>query len=364
MKVGVRLGSNTIPSVDGRDGFLDATRGVAMAGIVLSHVTVGVSDAEIGQVTFGSLNAALYLVHVPLFAFVSGLMLGGSASRCAHWLLSVNKLGSLLWLYLIWTAIQGTFELLANSIRNNKTSLESILDLWTPIGHLWFLTWLTISTAVAFMIRPWQGGLVRYGLAFAVAVVSLLAWGYEGTTVAERGIGLIGIFVLGASLTRQRFLRIASRVNVTMLAVITFASGFVFALVVHGTHFSTPSSLDKARTVVSVTWGSIGTLAGVAAVMALVLVLVRIGIRLRLLQWIGRNTLPIFLLHIIFAAGTRVWLLEVNLHEAWIHVGLGTLAGIFVPLFLSRWLQKVPGLLSAPWSPSGKARAHLDNISK
>lgn len=56
-----------------RNTVLDVLRGVAMIGVVLSHVMVGVSGAGLSHVGFGRVNAALYLVHMPIFALLAGL---------------------------------------------------------------------------------------------------------------------------------------------------------------------------------------------------------------------------------------------------------------------------------------------------
>lgn len=336
-----------------REGFLDAARGLAIVAIVLSHVMVGVSDASSDGSNFGFVTACLYLFHVPVFAFISGLMLAGSAEKRARLPYFLDRVGTFLWLYIVWTLIQGGFELGANSVRNNKTSLASVLDLWTPISHLWFLTWLAVSTGVALLLRPWRGTTWRLATLAVISIASFSVWGYEGTTVPERGMALVGIFLCGAAISHARFSEVSSRISTLWMAAIAIGSAVLFAVIVTRFHFSPPTAMDRDRSVDSILLGLSGTITGTISTLAIFLVLDRLGRQNRLLQHIGRNTLPVFLLHIIFAAGTRVVLSKAGVEEAWIHVLAGVVMGVGTPMLLVRWLNMLPGLLTAPWPAVG-----------
>lgn len=336
------------PPAAKRQGFLDAARGLAIVAIVLGHVMVGVS-ASAGGLNLGGVTVGLYLVHVPLFAFVSGLLLAGSAESRARWPYFFDRVGTFLWLYVVWTAIQGGFELGANSIRNNNTSLVSVLDLWTPISHLWFLTWLAVSTAVALLLRPWRGGIWRLAAVAVITIAGLSVWGYEGTTVPERGMALVGIFLCGAAISHARFLEVCSRISTWWMVAVGLGSALLFATIVTKFHVSPPTAMDAHRSLESILLGLSGTAAGTLSTIIMCLAFERMGRQTKLLQFIGRNTLPIFLMHIIFSAGTRVVLLKTGVEETWVHILVGVLMGVGIPLLLVRWLKRLPGLLAAPW---------------
>lgn len=50
---------------------------------------------------------------------------------------------------------------------------------------------------------------------------------------------------------------------------------------------------------------------------------------------LGVLSMPIFLMHIIFASGFRIVLMKLfHVNQAWVHLILGTLVGLALPVFI------------------------------
>ena len=59
----------------------------------------------------------------------------------------------------------------------------------------------------------------------------------------------------------------------------------------------------------------------------------------RAIQFLGRYTLEIYVVHVIGSAGTRIVLLKVvHIYSPTLHIVMGALAGIFVPILAAFFL--------------------------
>ena len=54
--------------------------------------------------------------------------------------------------------------------------------------------------------------------------------------------------------------------------------------------------------------------------------------RSSILEYIGKNSMPIYLMHLLGTAGTRILLMKLGVQIVSVHLILGTLVGLFAPL--------------------------------
>ncbi len=264
------------PSRDvSRDVSLDVARGVAIVAVVLGHVVSGLIDAGApgAPAWVGDLNRALYLTHLPVFAFLTGLLMPRGVERRGQSAYLRERLLLLLHLYLVWTFIQGSIEVLASSVTNRPTSWSEVLTVWTPLAHLWFLPAFAVATCV---------------------VVVLLS--------AASSVG----------------------------------------------HVTLPTVTDAERGVGSIMLGVAGSVTGVAAVAAVAALAARWWAVAGGLAAVGRQSLVIYLAHIIFAAGTREAFEFVGFTDFVTVLVAATVSGIIGPLALQRFTRPVPWLFTLP----------------
>lgn len=342
-----------------RDLSLDVARGIAIVAVVLGHVVSGLIDAGApgASAWSGDLNRALYLTHLPVFAFLTGLLMPRGVERRGQWAYLRERLELLLYLYLLWTLIQGTVEVAASGVTNRPTTWSDVFTIWTPLAHLWFLPALAVATGVVVLVRPWRGGIGSGIALLAVAAGSLAAWGWNGPVAGVQGLALLGWFTLGAAVTHARYVSVLGQPPVVLLLVAAVSTSALLIVVAAAGHVTLPTVTDGARSVGSVALGAMGSVAGVATVVAIAAALAaRWPAVAGLLAVVGKQSLAIYLAHIIFAAGTREMLEVAGVTDFVVVMVVATMVGVAGPLTLERAMRSHPWLFVPIWRSS--ARSH------
>lgn len=144
-----------------RDRSLDVARGLAIIGVVVGHALRGLFAAGLAdpsQPVWAFMDRTLYLFHLPVFAFATGLLMPRSVERDGRAGYLRARLSLLLYLFLLWTLIEGTAEVLTSSVKNVPVTWVEVLSIWIPLGPLWFLPLLMLATVVVVVLAPWRGG--------------------------------------------------------------------------------------------------------------------------------------------------------------------------------------------------------------
>ena len=339
-----------------RDRSIDVAKGIAIIAIVLGHVLRGNAGADIVDgrgPLFDELDTALYAVHLPVFAFLSGLFVRRAVERDGRQTYLRSRLTLFAYLYVLWTVLQGAVKLVTGSLANSPLTARGLAEsLWLPDTQMWFLPFLALVTCASVVVPPW-GDRTRLALGTLVAlVVSGVAWGLNGAVAGSQGLGLAVFFWVGVVVGPEGVSRLKARPKVLLAA-----GGAVFVGVLALSDPVVATSSHEPRSLATSGLGVIASVAGVVAVLCLGQVLYR-GPVAGWLVFLGQCSLEIFLAHIIFTAATRITLEQVGVHSAAPHLVLGTLVGIAGPLALW-WLghrMGVPWLFSAPRT---RARASL-----
>lgn len=335
----------------GRDRTIDVARGLAMVAVVAGHALRGLQSAGIapGAGAWSDLGLLLYLVHLPMFALLTGLLLPAGVDRDGAARYLRRRVPELLYLFVLWTLIQGAFEIAASSLRNGRTTWLEVLTLWVPIAHLWFLPLLVVAVTTVALVSPWRGGPARVVATLAVIAVSLAGWGVDGAYVWERGAALLMFFAAGAWITRARFSGVVAALPPLRLALVALCGGAVLVAIAGVGDPTAPTMNDPTRTARTVAQGLVATTAGVGGLLALSAIVARFSTVSGWLSHIGARSLPIFLMHILFTAGTRAVLVAVGLADPRVQLVLGTAAGVVGPLLALRALRRAPWVFHAPW---------------
>lgn len=322
-----------------RDQSIDAARGIAIVAIVLGHVERGLAGASLLPYdTALTLDRTLYLFHLATFAYLSGLFVRRSVELDGVRQMLTRRVTLFVWLYLVWTLIQGSVRVAASSVTNASITAGDLIKIWIPEGQLWFLPWLIAVTAVAAVTQPWRSRARGAVVLVLAALLALAVWGYDPLYVFTRGWALLFPFLVGCVVTSSRHAVLARRLGpVTVVAVI---GTVVWLWVGLSTSATTPTTGGEARTIETVAVGVAGCLAGTVATLALAAVVARSPLG-GVAALVGRRSLEIFLAHIVVAAGARIFLQQVGLTDLWLHLMLALSLGIGVPIALAavaeRW---------------------------
>lgn len=354
--------ASTVPnqaSLPVRDVTLDIARGVAIIAVVIGHalrglLAAGLADPSATWVAF--LDMALYLMHLPVFAFATGLLMAKPVQRdgAAHYLRM--RLAMLAYVFLLWTLIQGAIEVWTSPVKNVPVTWGDVATVWRPLGQLWFLPLLMLATVLVVVVAPWRGGTTRLLALATVVLGGVGCWGLEGEWIFTRGLALMPFFMLGAVVTQERFSRGLKRCSGAWLAVIGFVTCAIWLATAANPWVTAPTVLDPERSPISVGVGLVGSVAAVTAVGAVSGLLARSQRAGAWLAYAGRLSLHVYLVHIIFTAGVRVVLTRAGVMEPGLHLVAGAIAGVAGPLLVERVTRRWPWLFVPPWTLEREAR--------
>lgn len=321
-----------------RDATVDVARGVAVFGIVLTHVLRGLNAGHLlgNNSWFPEVDRVLCLWELSVFAFLSGVFVAKSLSKRSMGTYLQERTWQLLVIYLIWTLLQGSVQLMASHLVNNPSSVGILFRFWAPTGQLWYLPFLAIATLIFVPMRPWQSGRAPWVMVIAT-VISVALWGLDLGAIGTQGLGLIiflvGGMIVGVDRLLERLRSVPSLAagvgGLGLFAICTFIAVL--------THATPPTAGWASRTVSTVAVGVVLSVLMSAAV----LLCSRSARSWGVLAFCGRRSLDIFLAHIIMASGCRIILVMLGVHSVVLLVGACLMAGVFGSLALSTALRRV-----------------------
>jgi len=323
----------------GRDRSIDLAKGVAIIMIVACHVLRGLVASGLlapESSTYRVLDRALYLVHVAVFAFLAGLFVRSGVHRrgAAAYLWTRNA--TFVWLYLVWTLLQGGAKVLASSQVNTPMSWGDVVRIWLPDGQLWFFPWLALATTLTVLVAPWRSSSRCLVLLTATWAVATATWGLGFSVIFLSGVQITPFFVLGACLGERGYAAWwRHRDRTAFVAIVGLVSWVLVSVVTEAT---VPTGEGFDRTMSTVVFGIVGCLAGGAGLLAASALAGPRG-----WSWLGRCgrlSLDIFLLHIVVIATVRIVLLRVGVDQVAVQLALGTVSGVALSLLLATALRR------------------------
>lgn len=346
-----------------RDATLDIAKAFAIIAIVFGHVWRGlatsglIDDADL----FVSVDTTVYMWHLTVFAFTAGLFVQQGMIREGGWRYARDRDIVFLWLYILWSLIQGAVKLLAGTFVNSQTSVAEILRLWVPDAQLWFFGWIALMMVLAAATRPWTSRSRALFVIAAAVAGSLLVWGIQGPYIGTQGLALTVYFVVALVWRGDRVIVVVRRVPIWLTAVAVLALGAVTVVCGLSGLATPPTTGGSTRTVVTVALGVAGSTAGLFAVLGLSRLAGLVPVLARPLSFAGRESMTIFVAHIIFASGARIVLSRLGVEDLAVQAGVGTLIGVVGPLALHWVARRVrcAWLFDAPrWVKNAASGSH------
>lgn len=269
-----------------RVDWVDIAKAFAIILVVIYHTTVIGVPAGVVSAEWLAITAKFEAFRMPVFFFAAGLFAQSVIARPWKKIWS-TRIALLLWAFLLWTVLRFVYFLLVPmDTRPGETSLKWLLlaPVW-PVTGLWFLHALACFFVLTKLIVK-----VPLAVKFAgAAVLSMVFFSWGIGNISYDGMARYYLFFLGGAYLRDVTVELnkTPRWGLALLCVILFGLA-VQALVATGM------------------FGMFGTrtLLGVFAVITGCLVARAIeGTSLRSpFVFIGRNTLPIYVAHIILIA--------------------------------------------------------------
>jgi fucose 4-O-acetylase-like acetyltransferase len=321
------------PPIDGitapvRSNAVDIVKGLAILLVTYEHTGQGMLSR--GWWTGPSRHFSyeyVYTFHMPAFFFVAGLFIAGSMQRRGPKDFIIEKMKTILYLYVAWAILLAVIEPLIERFKMSPTPVH-----WRsfPISLIngsagWFFAVLFCCQILALFTRRLPAWL-RFGLAVLAAVL-MPSYGYE---VFYKTVWFFSFLAGGMLIGRSIFiLNKLSRWSAALGAAAVFAlqAGFVY-------HYQDAVGFSGAPEWLAVLLGFTG-IAGLFLI-ARTIECTRFG---DAWAWIGRASLAIFLMAQFPQGATRELLLRVaHTHEFWIQLILPTVISTLLPAII--WYQQ------------------------
>jgi fucose 4-O-acetylase-like acetyltransferase len=354
--------STTSRSDGGRFAAIDIARALAVVGVVANHSVDGLIAADLmsDDGIIAEVNRALYIFRMPALAFLLGLFIPRGIEKRGTARYLKNRVIQVMWVWILWTLIQGGTQVLVSPVTNAPMSLVDVVSIWNPIAQFWFLPFLIVSTAIVTLLRPWS---TSAGAVWKVAIVlvpSVLLWAATPNVAGVRGLGLLAFVALGAVVGTRTLGKTLQRQPI-MWAVSGCAGATI--LVVAGGLGALPATLPAYPAVTVQLISLIGAAGGTVALLGVSSLLSRIRGISAALASIGTQTMAIYLMHVLIVAGARVAFARLGLPGSAI-VCVAVMLGVAVPYLAGRyaerlhigWLFRPPHRLESAVGPTSQRR--------
>lgn len=310
--------------------WIDYAKGVGIFLVVIGHVCRGlISGSILNPLVAKSIDQWIYAFHMPIFFFLSGLLIQRSVSKSLKDFI-IDKLKTIAYPYFVWSIIQGV--LISAAFRYINSSI-SLTDLWQiiyqPIFIFWFLYVLFIITIFYKFARDLGASPVSF-LIFSTFLYCLYL--LEPSFLSWEVLNLICrftiYFAIGAAIS-NRLMTNLSQINTSILISITI-SGFLA--------IATTVWLNLTENQIT---APLIAMIGVSATISLAILLEQSKFANFVKVW-GLLSLQIYVVHTIVTSGTRILLQKIfGFTEPSAHIFLGTITGIYVPIAICWFCEQV-----------------------
>jgi fucose 4-O-acetylase-like acetyltransferase len=318
-----------------RSAPIDIARGLAVMAVVALHIVYGLIPLDLVPSDHWILEVVLDVgvLRLPALALLLGLFIPYGVEKHGADGYLFRRLLAVGYLYVVWSIIQGSIGVVTSSVRNNQTDWLDIVSLWTPDLQLWFLPYVMVASILLVLARPWTGAVRAVVVLALLTVVSLAMWGRNYEWIGTYGLSLLLFSAIGATIGLRRTAALLERRIGLWLAVTVVALG-AFLLLLQASPRSAVTGVGG--TPIHLLLPSLAaTLVGIVALVGISKLLSLVPALSRILQAIGRRTLEIYVMHIVLYAGTRLVLLRLGVESLEVHLVVGMLAGVGIPILAS-----------------------------
>lgn len=305
--------------------WVDVAKGIGIVLVVLGHAIGGLLSAQLlgADSAWAGVYYFIYTFHMAMFFVLAGLFVPARLASDADGFVR-STLTRIAWPYLLWSAVQLLVIDALGSLVNTPTRLEPsrlLALLWEPASQFWFLlTLLVLHLGSRWLLPRWGAGGLLLLAVIARAVVDWVELPLLPEMLARFGL-FYALGVAGGPLLR-RITAEWSRPHVASLAA---AAGVVWVVAASAAYIGGFSH-----------W-SLGALPAALAGSTALIALATLPGAARATFWaqLGRASMAIYLLHVLFVAGTRIVLTRLlGIDDGVVILVLACVAGVLGPVLV------------------------------
>jgi uncharacterized membrane protein YcfT len=306
--------------------WVDFVKTINILGVVWIHVHRGMLNAGIYELDSATHWTSRFLgaFIMPGFFFLSGMFISSAVRRPFKEFLG-DKSRTLVYTYFLWATLHYSIQVLMNKHTNNDIGWSVLWEnFYYPRGHFWFMYTIFFIMLLFYLfnalkLKPWMFLVFAIGL-YCTNFIPDLSLGTWAVPYHIRKSILF--FAVGAVVNRKGPILWLDAAPSWKLALIG-VTGFAITL---------PLVMQGYRDVLSVN-PILGIFGGTGTICFAIL-MHRSG-RFGLIEICGRNSMAIYVAHVIGLAGVRIVLQKGLGIDAWqLHAPSGILGGVGFPLLL------------------------------
>ncbi|RDI36497.1 fucose 4-O-acetylase-like acetyltransferase [Gluconacetobacter liquefaciens] len=314
-------------SPKGYYAWVDYVKGIGIILVVLGHVLRGIEKAGIVQKNnaLTIVDSIIYSFHMPLFFVVSGLFFHSSMEKRHSDGLIRNKFDTIVYPYIVWSIIQGGIEIFLSHYTNSHfRPIELLSILWMPRDQFWFL-YILMMCFVVFVIIEVTFSSVNY-LFLTIILSFFCVFRYELNAPFIFDLFLANAVYFSFGILCGQFMALfegACRKYIILLLVTVLASQYIF-------HFVYDFNYTKI--------GFFSLYLSLITILFIISVSINLKDRANIIKYIGKYSMPIYLIHVIVGSGMRIVMHGAfHINNLYIQAISGTVVGIFFPIAIYKY---------------------------
>lgn len=313
-------------SVKKRIGWVDIAKGITIVLVVFGHSLQGIVDSQ--NLSIHSNNSSIFFAknmvygfHMATFFLISGFFIGFLQKPIKIFL--VEKIRRIAIPYFIWSFILALCMQIASKYTNAGLGLSNFLTaIWTPFSEYWYLYVLFFIYLIYYVVDK----LIKQYAQITMLIIAFILFGVQivlPNVWIWRNLGEYLLFFVAGNYVYSVLKRLEQRVTYRYLFV-----NIVFFLIVN---YGLYQVLVVNKLWISTYYYLLTAIIGGS----LVLVTAILVDRLRLyalvqgLKFLGKNSMQIYVMHLIPLAGIRILLLKIfDVQWLWMIVPLITIIAL------------------------------------
>lgn len=312
-----------------RKQWIDICKGIAIILVVMGHI----GDAYEGSLRI--IHDVIYYFHMPLFMFVGGYLGSGSQKEsfkqnCRKKILAYGVP------YIVFSVVYWIFKMLGSAVVNNPTDIkELLLILIYPISFMWYIYALLFIVLLVELLKKhfeYYKQIILLSSILCYVVWLLLMKIPAFTASALNNLIIVDViknyiwYAIGYCVGDRVIKTCKYAMDKKFFAILMPVIGYSILFIVANINIAGPSLLNFV-------WGIIGIVCTIVICMMVE--------KNEMLEFCGRNTLPIYVLHGTVTSVAQLVFKKAGIENDIFLITICTLVGVALPLMAYEICKKV-----------------------